>query len=66
MGEGGGRVMSIIAGFLWGIAACFVAAAMIRVRDEGRLRSGETLPLVTLVVILLAAGLAAALIGSMA
>ena len=58
--------MSIIAGFLWGVAASFVAAAMIRARDEGRLRSEETLPLVTLVALLLGAGLAAALIGSMA
>ena len=58
--------MSILAGFLWGVAATFVAAAMIRVRDEGRLRSKETLPLVALVAILLVAGLAAALIGSMA
>ena len=58
--------MNILAGFLWGVAACFVAAAMVRVRDEGHLRSEETLPLVTLVVMLLGAGLAAALIGSMA
>lgn len=58
--------MSIIAGFLWGVAASFVAAAMIRVRDEGCLRSEETLPLVTLVALLLGAGLVAALIGSMA
>ena len=65
MGQGGGLV-SIIAGFLWGVAASFVAAAMIRVRDEGRLRSEETLPLVTLVALLLGAGLVAALIGSMA
>lgn len=58
--------MSIIAGFLWGVAASFIAAAMVRVRDEGRLRSEEALPLVTLVALLLGAGLAAALIGSMA
>lgn len=58
--------MSILAGFLWGGAACFVAAAVVRVRDEGRLRSEEALPLVTLVAMLLGAGLAAALIGSMA
>lgn len=58
--------MGIIAGFLWGVAACFVAAAMIRVRNEGHLRSEETLPLITLVALLLGAGLAAALIGSMA
>ena len=58
--------MSIIAGFLWGVAACFIAAALVRVRDEGRLRSEETLPLITLVALLLGAGLAAALIGSMA
>lgn len=58
--------MSIIAGFLWGVAACFIAAALVRVRDEGKLRSEETLPLVTLVALLLGAGLVAALIGSMA
>lgn len=58
--------MGVIAGFLWGVAASFVAAAMIRVRDEGRLRSEEILPLVTLVALLLGAGLVAALIDSMA
>lgn len=58
--------MSILAGFLWGVAACFIAAAVVRVRDEGKLRSEETLPLITLVTLLLGAGLAAALIGSMA
>lgn len=58
--------MSILAGFLWGVAACFIAAAVVRVRDEGRLRSEEALPLITLVALLLGAGLVAALIGSMA
>lgn len=58
--------MSILAGFLWGVAACFVAAAIVRVRDEEKLRSEEALPLITLVALLLGAGLAAALIGSMA
>lgn len=58
--------MSIIAGFLWGVAASFVAAVMIRVRDEGRLQGEDVLPLVTLVALLLGAGLVAALIGSMA
>lgn len=58
--------MSILAGFLWGVAACFVAAAMVRVRDEGCPRREEALPLITLVALLLGAGLAAALIGSMA
>lgn len=57
--------MLILAGFLWGVAACFIAAAVVRVRDEGRLREDEALPLVTLVAMLLGAGLAAALIGSM-
>ena len=58
--------MSILAGFLWGVAACCIAAATVRVRDEGKLRSEEALPLITLVALLLGAGLAAALIGSMA
>ena len=57
--------MLILAGFLWGVAACFIAAAMVRVRDEGRPSKDEAIPLVALVTMLLGAGLAAALISSM-